>query len=62
MTSRGNAPPGPGVLWIMNSETTRTRRFVDALKRMQRRNDEEWIRRIESSRHQHHLLHGRRFS
>jgi hypothetical protein len=46
----------------MTTETTRTRRFVDALKRMQRRNDEEWIRRIENSRHQHHLLHGQRLS
>ena len=41
-----------------DTDTTRTRRFLDALRRMQRRNDEEWIRRIESSAHQQHLLHG----
>ena len=50
------------VLVGMNPEITRTRRFVDALRRMQRRNDDEWIRRIESSKHQQHLLYGRRFS
>ena len=46
----------------MTTETTRTRRLLDALRTLQRRNDEEWIRRIESSSHQQHLLHGRRFS
>jgi len=42
---------------VMNRDTTRTRRLVDAIRRMQRRNDEEWIRRIESSARRQELLH-----
>jgi hypothetical protein len=42
---------------VMNPDTTRARRLVDALRRMQRRNDEEWIRRIEASARRQELLH-----